>query len=640
MSRPLFDGFPPVSSDAWAELVLKDLKGGDPEKLLKTRTEDGLVIQAISRREHLPETLPGPLRSAGPDGSPNGWVNREEIREKDLAAANNHAKTCLMRGAEELAWYLFPISSGSLDAEAFARLTAGVHLEMVPVHWLAGPLAPQTALLLIQEAERRGILPEKLTGSLDLDPIMDIGAAWTDGDLDAWEDDWQKVLDLLETRLTGMRTLCIRGSMFGKAGATEIQELAFSLALLDEYLSRLPEGRRQEIAARAEVRFSVTNRFLVEAARLRASRVLLANLFAAHGVEGHPAIHCVTTSVTKTLYDPHNNLLRATLEAMSAVLGGCDSLTVAAYDQGYESPDEFSEHLARNTMTLLRDEAGLNKVADPLAGAYELERLTREVGEAAWALFGQIRDAGGFVAAWKSGLIPNLLAESRQAKVKAAGRRQAPIVGTSVYPNPKERRLAEASAPSSLARMSLRDRFDLDRVTRKGTGDWAIPGSVVGDSPLNPFRPSWPFEHLRLKAERHAALGRPMPKIVLLLTGDRTMRNARAGFCRGFLQSGGLEVTEVAVTDWTAAAGIEADLLILCSSDAEYAAALADLKAAGASAPIWIAGSPADADALREAGAEDFIHIRLDVPTTILKLQDRFDIAELPLQGPLDPTKK
>jgi methylmalonyl-CoA mutase len=444
----LFEEFPPVSTDQWMEQVNKDLKGADYEKRLVSKTLDGLTIKPIYRREDLPaeaDTSPGTspyLRGQRRDG--NDWLNREQIRASDLREANEHALRCLTRGAEEISVLTYPIGVPIQSQADLQTFLEGIFIEMVPIHWQSGPYSAQMLAMLLNEADRRGIPYDQLRGSVEMGPIIDSAAGWTEEPIDTWKARTLPMIRLLLEKAPGMDLLTVRGNVIEKSGASVAQELALSIALLVEQLTLLSDEGvdLHEVVRRTEVRFAVGSHYFLEIAKIRAHRMLLANVLAAFGVSGvHPHVHVDTTSSNKTLYDPYNNLLRGTTEAMAAAIAGVDSITVAAFDQGYHSPDEFSKRIARNTKTLLKEEAFLGKVADPLGGAYYVEDLTFSLARTAWDLFREIESRGGFVEAWKSGYIGSELDRIREAKTKRINSRRVPLVGTSVYPNLKERRL-------------------------------------------------------------------------------------------------------------------------------------------------------------------------------------------------------
>ncbi len=642
----LFAEFPPVTTEAWRAAVEKDLKGAEFEKRLVTTTLDGLKVAPFARAEDLPPGLDGAARGRRLDG--NRWAMREEIREGDPKEANAHALAALQRGADQLAFYGYPIGCLSTDEDTLRVMLDGVFVEMIQTHWLTGPLSPQVLALFVQETDRRGLDRARLSGSVELDPILDECAGWrTTGD---WSKELFPTLEYVCRDLPAFGTLTVRGSIFEKAGASLAQELAWTLAVLMEYLvacqewtgrGRLPIGLG-EIVERSELRFGVGTNYFLEIAKFRALKVLLSNVLDAFGVTGvSPQVHAVTTSSNKTIYDPYNNLLRATVEAMAAVVGGIDSLSVAAYDQGYHTPDEFSEHLARNTETVLRDEAHLGRVADPLGGSYSVERLTADLALAAWEELRRIEEAGGFWAAWGTGSIQRELARVCGDRSKSVAHRRRTIVGTTVYPNSAENRLSDVRPPNpalvvapAYAGTETFERLR-DVVRLEGLTGWLTDQTVV-KGPLTSFRPSADFEELRLDLERHLADGGRRPVIQLLLFGDAAMRAARAGFCQGFYGVGGYEVRRSVVTSPQEAVQIVlgADLVVLCSADSEYESWVRELRASGIDSPLTVAGYPTDlVDAIKAAGADDFVHLRSDLLGTLRRLHDTFGVTDRSQEG-------
>jgi len=268
-------------------------------------------------------------------------------------------------------------------------------------------------------------------------------------------------------------------------------------------------------------------------------------------------------------------MLRVTTEALSAVLGGCDSLTITACG--------FDPHLADNVHHILREESHLDAVSDPGAGAYYIEALTGEVAAAAWSLFQHIEAAGGWTAFTASGAVDAAVGAAREAKEKAVASRRRVLVGTNNYPDVQER--------------------ELDTSSRMPDG-WRL-ASV--------------FEAIRLRTERHAKASGRTPRVLLLERGDLQARKARAAFCLNFFGCAGFDIVQ---SDELTGA----DLVVLCSSDAEYAAFARDV-CPRVSVPVVVAGNPVDElDALMAAGVTGFVHARSDAVETLTTWQARLGI--------------
>jgi methylmalonyl-CoA mutase len=362
----------------------------------------------------------------------------------------------------------------------------------------------------------------------------------------------------------------VEASRHHEAGATAVQELAFALAEASDRLSaERPVG---------SVRFAIGSNHFMEIAKLRAARLLWAQLRQAYGLPAAPlAIHAVTAGENKTLFDPYVNLLRVTTEALSAVLGGCDALTI--------TPCRFDAHLAENVDHILREESHLDKVMDPGAGSYYVEALTDQVAAEAWTQFQAIEAAGGFAAWSVSGSLDAALAASRQAKEKAVASRRRVLVGTNNYPNVKERELeAAGQLPSG----------------------WRLASA---------------FEAIRLRTERHAKRTGRTPRVLLLERGDLKMRKARATFCQNFFGCAGFEILQGDRV-------VDAELIVLCSSDPEYLA-LANEICPTSAVPVIVAGYPKDqVEVLKAAGVADFVHVLSNAVDTLTAWQARLGIED------------
>jgi methylmalonyl-CoA mutase len=354
-----------------------------------------------------------------------------------------------------------------------------------------------------------------------------------------------------------------------EAGATAVQEVAFVLA---QGADLLASGRDVTTLG-----FAVGSNHFMEIAKLRSARLLWSAVASAFGAKADVRIHARTAGENKTLYDPYVNMLRVTTEALSAVLGGCDSLTI--------SPCGFDAHLAENVHHILREEGHLDKVLDPAAGSYYVEALTDALSAEAWALFQAIDAAGGWTAYRVSGALSATLGAARTAKEKAVAERRRILVGTNNYPNLGE--------------------HELDASGRLDAG-WRLAEF---------------FEAIRLRTERHAAATGRVPRVLLLERGDVKMRKARSTFCLNFFGCAGFEILQSETI-------CDADLVVLCSADREYVDVAREIVPQ-VRVPVIVAGYPKDhVEALRAAGIADFVHARSNAVETLRAWQDALGVEE------------
>jgi methylmalonyl-CoA mutase len=373
----------------------------------------------------------------------------------------------------------------------------------------------------------------------------------------------------------------IRADAWHESGANAVQELGYGLAAGVERLADLAADRAVDAAARqVEFVFAAGSTYFLEIAKLRAARLVWAQAVSAFGPEDRDSclmrLSVRTSRRNKSVCDVYTNLLRATTEALAAAAGGCGRLTV--------EPFGFEPRLAVNLQRILQEESHVDAVADPAGGSYYIEALTDLLARAAWKLFQQVEAEGGYGKALASGSIEKAIGQSRAAREKAVSTRRMTLVGVNNYPNLKEKTSATA-APAE-------------------------------------HRLAVPFERIRERTARHARQTGRYPTVLLLKRGDLKMRMARANSIMNFLGCAGFDIAESEEYG-----GVEADLIVLCSSDAEYLA-LAREICPRVSVPVMVAGNPKNqVEALRAAGVQGFIHVMSDAVETLTALQDRLGMT-------------
>ena len=462
-----FAEFAPVTTAEWQARLARGLQGQDPATL-RWPLPDGPVLEPFYHREAL-ETLGGPPPPLPLPAAP--WLNMPPftvLAGQDGRAQIAAAAEALTKGADGAH---FVLSAGStLDCTYLAEL---IPLATTPVGYTV-PAGPDKLLAQLREvASGAG-----LRGFLCLTP------APLPGGSEAGE--FRAALRrcvALAADLPDFRALAVNGAFFGNRGATAVQQLAYSLNTAVALLHELPneEVTLAQVAAALHGHLAVQTNYFLEIAKLRALRRLWPTLLHAYGLPAAAAtlrLHASTSTWMLTTLDPHTNLLRHTTEAMSAVLGGADSLSVSPFDALYAEPNDFSGRLARNLSVLLREEAGLGRVPDPAAGSYYLETLTDELARAAWTLFQQTEAAGGLPAARGEMLDAIKAAAADTFRRIAAG--QQVLVGTNKFQQPDEQfsfnpkkllrsahfDTTRAAYPTEVLRLAMALHFD--RRERKG----------------------------------------------------------------------------------------------------------------------------------------------------------------------------
>ena len=572
--------FPPIDAQQWEEAIAKDLKGADYGRKLVWRSDEGMAVKPYYRAEDIAglDYLTGPgefpyVRGTRQSGN---WRIREEIDEIDLEKANQEAQSAVAAGAEAIAFTRVALSSAS-DLGLLL-----VNLAEIPIHFAQGG-EPLIRLLVARLTERQPV--DFL--STGFDPLSNFDFA----------------AEVLRSSPGGLVPFTIHGEEFERSGANVVEEVAFTLAAGIDLLAAMQDRGLDVARAASAIEFSFATgaNFFFQIAKLRAFRMLWARAVESFGGAPESAaarIHARTSRWTETIYDPHVNILRATTQAMSAILAGADSVTVAPFDECYKRPDAASRRLARNTQILLKNEALLFDVADPGAGSYCIEAITEFIAREGWKGMQAIEAAGGYGTAKADGVIALELGQSLADREKDVVSRRRAFTGTNQYADAAEKAL---------------DRIDFSR---------------LADEP----RGALSYELLRLRTERDALRTGKTPLVLLAEFGDAKMRSARSNFAANFFACAGFHLVTQRFSSADAIAVTDADLIVLCSSDPEYTAMAAELlpqlKAIGRKTPVLVAGNPDSAEQLRAAGVADFVHMRSNPIELLSAWQQRLGIKD------------
>jgi len=583
--------FPTPNRDEWLDAVEKVLRGKPFDKVLVSTTRDGLDIQPLYAADSgvgVGVVDPDPVRLD------RGWDVRQVHDGSDPSACALGVLAELERGVTSIE-LTPPIGGWTLDAVRSA--TQGVLLDLAPVV-LAPHGDPAAARALHSLIVERGDASSTASW-LGLDPL---GETARGGSADL--DESMAVAAELAPTLPAGRTVTVDSTRYVDAGATEAEELAWSLATGVAYLRALeaaglaPADAAQTIA----FRLSAGADQFVTIASLRAARRLWRRVLDACGVGAEGQTHVIQAVTSRAMFsqrDPWVNMLRSTTAALAAGVGGADAVTVLPFDDALGEPDGFSQRIARNTQLLLIEESHLARVVDPAAGSWFVESLTDRLASSAWEIFQGIEAGGGIQSALADGSIAAALDTAWNERLSTLGTRRTAITGVSEFP-------------------------DIDEAPVKRPSRSAAAGFPVR-------RLAAPFEALRDAADRSLASARSRPSVHLAALGDLATHTARSTWVTNFLAVGGIAATGGDADGSTSPLEAEARFVdsgaavaVICSSDgvyAERAAATATaLKEAGA-VRVALAGSPGDLrDELLSAGVDEFWHVGVDVLKALTRL--------------------
>jgi methylmalonyl-CoA mutase len=660
-----FDEFPVPAYEDWYAAAVDSLDGASFEKALTTPTYEGLTLQPLYRREDTAEfehahTLPGlppfvrGTQAAGYASQP--WQIAQAVPYTSPQAFNEALRSDLERGQNAIVLEHVSLNTTNDLAQAFA----GVDLTRFPILRTSGTNALPFAALL---AAHPGSSVAELVGCAASDPLGELArtGALPLAVTDAYGEMAQLTLWAVE-HAPNLRTVAVNADVYHNAGANAVQELAFAIAAGVEYIRRLQDYdlSMDAITQRIQFTFAIGSQFFTEVAKLRAARLLWAQIIAAFGgSDSRMYLHTRTGAVNKTVYAPYENMLRTTIEAFAGAAGGTHSMQVEPFDSLLRQPDEFSRRIARNQQLILQHEANLTRTIDPAGGAYYIEYLTDWLAQQAWGLFQEVERRGGLLSALQAGFVQEQVSQAAEQRKASIERRKDVLVGINMYPNPSEEASSrtappEAPSPDSASQPATAELNRLRSVppeqqidaavdaARAGAGLDAITsalraaytGTAPSVTPLRPFRLAEPYETLRQNAAAYRQRTGAAPRIFLASLGSY---RARADFTTGFFEVGGFEIVNqgrFASPEAAAQAALVsgAQAVVICSTDDNYPQIVAPLvshiRAQNPDITIILAGYPQDQiEAHRAAGIDEFIHIRANCCEVNRWLQQRIGVS-------------
>ena len=612
----LFTEFQAPTTQEWLDKIEVDLKGADFNKKLVWRTNEGFNVQPFYRREDVlklktPDSLPGEFPFVrGNKKDDNTWYIRQDIVADDAAEANKKALDILNKGIDSLG---FRIPGEKVSAAFIETLLDQILCDIVEVNFhTCQRHALELAQILTAYFEKKGYDKEKIVGSIDFDPMKKMVMKGKDT---------SEVLATAPQLVEALkdypqfRCICVNTVALNNAGAYIVQELGYALAWGNEYLQQLVDAGVDVDLAAKKIKFNmgVSENYFMELAKFRAARMLWAQIVKQYEPKCDCAckmcVNAVTSEYNQTLFDSYVNLLRSQTEAMSAALAGVHSMVVTPFDVTYEAPTDFSERIARNQQLLLKEECHFNTVVDPGAGSYYVEHLTDSLAVEGWKIFLKVEEEGGFLAAVKAGTIQDDINATNVKRHGDAAKRKEFLLGTNQFPNFTEKSEGKRAVGCGCCCGKAKD------------------SSEPAFKAISSTRLAADFEDLRIHTEETK-----VPVAFMLTIGNLAMRQARAQFSCNFLACAGYKVIDnlgfkTVEEGVDAALEAKADIVVICSSDDEYAEyAIPAFKYLDGRAMFVVAGAPACMDDLKAAGIENFIHVRCNVLETLKEYNQKLGI--------------
>ena len=620
----LFTEFAAPTTQEWLDKIQVDLKGADFQKRLVWRTNEGFNVQPFYRREDLanlktPDALPGEFPFVrGNKKDSNAWYVRQNISldvagnatSKEIAkAANAKALDILNKGIDSLG---FHIPGKMVSKETVETLLDQILCDVVEVNFATCPRhAVELAEILVAYFAEKGYDKQKVVGSIEWDPMQKM--VMKGKDVTPVLAFGPKLVEVLK-EYPNFRCIAVSTDALNNAGAYIVQELGYALAWGNEYLQQLVDAGVDADLAAQSIKFNmgVSENYFMEIAKFRAARLLWAQIVKQYEPKSDEAckmcVNATTSKYNQTLFDSYVNLLRSQTEAMSAALGGIHSMVVTPFDTPYEQATDFSERIARNQQLLIKEESHFDRIVDPSAGSYYIEHLTDALATEAWKIFLKVEEEGGFLAAVKAGTVQDDINATNVKRHGDAAKRKEFLLGTNQFPNFTEKSEGKKAQACGCC---------------CGHADAEEPAFKAIES----TRLAADFEDLRIHTEETK-----VPTAFMLTIGNLAMRQARAQFSCNFLACAGYKVIDnlgfkTVEEGVDAALEAKADIVVICSSDDEYAEyAIPAFKYLNGRAMFVVAGAPACMEDLKAAGIENYIHVKCNVLETLKEYNQKLGI--------------
>jgi len=696
------DDFNIPSYAEWRKEAERLLKGAPFEKIMLTKTYEDINLEPIytesEHKEQVIKGVPGKAPFTRGLSHKSTWQISQDIQVSSLKEFNKILRYDLECGQNAIRLHLDQASMQGQDSdladqnmvfknglpvstiEDLDTIFKNIILADWPVYIKSGSAGISSAAFLIAYCKKHDIRFDTLNVAIETDPLFEwskFGALNTT--LVETFDEIALLTNWAVKNAPLMKTVNVDVSEYHNCGASASQELAILLATTLEYFRELDSRgiTPEELVSHLSLNIGLGSQFFIEIAKIRALRIVWNRLLESLGVEENfrkTALHGKTSTWNKTVFDPHNNILRITTEAFAGVLGGCDSIHVGPFDEIYKQPDEFSRRVARNIQLILRDECHTDRIIDPAGGSWYLESLTRQLAEKAWEQFQEYEKAGGMIAILKNGIVQEQLVEMQNVRRTHFSGRRNKLIGVNVYPRQGESPQPQKSTDQEKKfkkRAELLQEFrtsgdinkhlePLSKLTQllesssdqkmDAIIDAACSSATIGEinstlrsgmrdtevtiDPLQTGRLSESLEKLRISV----IASEIQPVIFLANMGPLSQHKVRADFASSFFATAGYSTISGPGFDSIDSAVDEAqkagaDVVIICSTDAAYPNIVPELtgklKQKLSNCLVYLAGYPKEyIEEFEKAGIDEFIHIRSRIYETLRTLSEKLGVLK------------
>ncbi|MCD6543106.1 MAG: hypothetical protein J7K34_01215 [Flavobacteriaceae bacterium] len=592
----LFKEFNPVTKQEWINKANIDLKGASFDKKLVWKNLSKIDIQPFYNSEDSQKFL----NNTGENSKL--LINYRSIKVKSGKKGNKLAVKAVEEGMNGL---IFDLNKKDVSIK---KLLKNIDLNKIAISFKIKSNATNIIKEFVSYVKKQNITTDNLRGYVDLDIIPKYV---TTGEIESDKFDTIGEITEITKDFPNYKAITISGGIYLDSGANQVQEVAYTLNSLVCFIHILSKDGIdiQTIFNNLHFELAIGSEYFVEIGKFRAFNNLLHMVAKKYDVKDFSFTLTAKTSIwNKSVIDANTNMLRATTEAMSAILGNVDGILIDPYDKEFNKPSDFSSRIAGNISTILKEESYFGKVSNPVDGSYYMEEVSAKIAQKALGIFKNIETYGGYYLAFENGIIQQHIAEICLIKVKLISQRRLARVGVNKYPNLMETIDAKILSSGFLKSKSKK-------------------------TVLNPKRASFEIEALRKVTEELVKKTGQRPIVELTSFGDLNMRKARAAFAYDFMGVSGFNIlSEKSYDDVDIAAKTTANsnsnIVVICSSDNDYnenaIQFIKTFRVLNSDKILLLAGNPVEiADQLTKAGLDGFIHMKTDIIHLISDVQNK-----------------
>ncbi|MBM2815938.1 MAG: mutA [Ignavibacteria bacterium] len=613
-----FNEFPKPDFSQWREAAEAALKDGKFYEMLFSDTYEGISIKPL----YMPSDIDGQsVIDLFKDSKTNSWEICPNLYFSDSIEFNTQALNEIQGGATALNIIIVDAYLEDINRNSIPVMFRDIKPESVSLNFYFNELPIEKIECIIEFLANCGAESGQINGSICFDIVNFINKNNSpDSEIKQLHKKWVELFFKVKSILPNFGFGCIDARLWKESGGSAVEELALSLSAGAFLMNNLADYKIDidDIASKLSFHYSVSSDFFMEIAKFKAARVLwqmILTEFGASEITANFKINASTAFINKSTLDSHVNILRTATEAMSAIIGGANAITINPFDaMNEQSGTDFSRRLARTALLVLKHESNLNQTTDAATGTYYIEALTKELISRAWELFLKIESEGGFIDCYKKGILSELISNIREKRLDDINKINTTLLGVNKYP------------------LKPDEAFVKKFLNLSGDNEAEIPEEI---NPVNEeignIRLSNGFEEVRKNSGLYKIRTGSYPLAFILNYGTYKDYSRKSKFASDFFSAGGFEIVQsqaiTTIEDATQKIQeFKSNIIIICTSDFIYneiaKELIAELKKNLPKAKlIFVASSFGGIEQMRSTGIDEIIFKGVDAIKFLQNLQ-------------------